>query len=140
MPPQSLTEPPTPLTRDALITSLLDAAAKDGLTPVVEGDTVDLRIRKGNRVVAAIRVHLDLEHTWYEAPARVGVHSGVTVLRQPWANGLFRPEHMRDLDLWWARVPETGRTWRMSDRSWTKPGYWRSRLGVEVGVLARFQE
>ncbi|GAA1095771.1 hypothetical protein [Nocardiopsis metallicus] len=142
MPPQSLTEPQAPIKRDALIDSLVDAAKADGLTPVVEGDTVDLRVVKDGRVVAAIRVHVDDQRVWHEAPARPGVapHPAGSVILRPWGTGLFQPHHMRDLNWWWAGLPQTGRTWTSKAQAWMKSGYWKGRLGADVGVLALFQE
>jgi hypothetical protein len=141
MPPQSLAEPQAPVERDALITSLVDAAQADGLTPVVEASAVDLRVVREGRVVAAIRVHVGDQRVWYEAPARPGLAPlpAGSVMLHSWGRSLFHPQHMRDLDWWWAAIPETGRTWSTKPQAWMKRGHWKNRLGAEVGVLALFQ-
>lgn len=112
-----------------IIDSLVTAARADGLTPVVEGESsVDLRVMDGDRVIAAIRVHINGDRCVHEIPARPGVSDLSTgYLIQPWATGPFETQHMRDLNLWWSRIPATGRSWKPTRQPWMIPGYWERR-------------
>lgn len=127
---------PSPPKTSPLLDSLLAAATADGLTPVVlDEDTVDLRIVRDGRVQASIRVWIDGDQASFEAPARPGtapLMGGGFV--QPWADGEFEQRHMRDLDMWWSRVPGSGRTWAPTAFPWARPGYWRSRLDRDIGT------
>lgn len=122
-----------------LLESLLRAAHADGLTPVVEDEhTVDLRIVREGRVVAAIRVRYLLTSVVFEAPARIGVDSTGTRVHQPWGSGqMFEVSHMRDLDQWWAAIPAAGRTWTPPPKPWMVPGYWQDQLGYTPGLLPK---
>lgn len=126
-------------TQTEQIESLVEAALADGLTPVVEGDTVDLRLVKDNVVVAAIRVHLTPWSSSFEYPARRGVGSIADPGRHPWGQGSFETRHMRDLDRWWSQVPGTGRTWRSDPFPWARAGYWQRRLGHDLGPVAELE-
>ncbi|WP_344074491.1 hypothetical protein [Nocardiopsis metallicus] len=111
-----------------LASSLITAAQHDGLHPVVEAaGTVDLQIRDGDRVVAAIRVHLGEDWCVHEIPARTSESDLETPLTQPWARGAFRLRDMRDLDMWWARVPGTHPTWKPAQEPWMRAGHWQRR-------------
>lgn len=120
------------------IRSLIDAAHTDGLTPVPGDDgTVDLHLMRNREVVAAIRVHLGWDGTsTFEYPARRGLEPLAAPEHHPWSHGPFRPSHLRDLDRWWAQVPDTGRVWRTRPCPWAKAGYWKKRLGHEPGPIA----
>ncbi|WP_152486531.1 hypothetical protein [Nocardiopsis lucentensis] len=78
---------------------MANAARAAGLSPVVEGRSVDLRVMDGDTVAAAIRVHLE-QGTWrYEAAARPGGHD------RP-----IRTRHLADAD-----APVTADTLRPLD-------------------------
>lgn len=121
-------------TRTQMIVSLVAAARADGLTPVVEDSSVDLRIMNADQTIAAIRVHIGDGSCLYEVPARPGVgpHRDGPVRLDPWGTEPFEPRHMRDLNRLWAQIPGTGRTWRARTEPWMLPGYWAkaNRLGT----------
>ena len=96
---------------------LVHAAEAAGLDAVIEipdhyaPRSVDLRIMRAGRIVAAMRVRIEGGEWRYEIPARPhGRH--ILALRTRYLGPVDRPIAAADLvvlDHWWAKIPGTGR-------------------------------
>ena len=131
--------------REKAILQLMDVARQVGLDPVVElpenspPRSVDLRIIREGRIIAAMRAYIEQGVWWHQYPARPWgepVHTwDVRYLGKPHQ---ITPEDLHTLDHWWAKLPATGKPpaprpprRREDAPQWMiDPHYWRKQLAT----------
>lgn len=134
--------------QEKAILQLMAVAEQAGLAPVVEVPdhappcTVDLRIVRRERVVAAIRAVIDHGVWRYQCPARPGGEQVYSWdLRYLGKLHRVTEADLRVLDPWWGRIPGTGRLPvppppphpKDTPRWMVDPRYWHKRIGLKAG-------